>query len=119
VTGTKAERIGPLAKEPRGFIDEWISQPWEIAERWAIHPERSALRAWHDRLKERKGEIFTSFAPLETCGPSRSQATLYLDPDKRAPTLPLVLYFTVRSQGEDFRMERIDVSEQEGCGAWQ
>jgi hypothetical protein len=114
VTGTRTERIGPLAKEPQGFIDEWIGQPWEIAKRWAIHPERPALKAWHDRLKERKEEIFTSFDPVEACGPSRTQSTLYLDPDQRTPALPRVLYFTVRSQGEDFRMERIDVSG-EGC----
>jgi len=115
VTGTRTERIGPLAKEPLGFIDEWIGQPWEIARRWTIHPERPALRAWHDRLKERLGDISTSFDPLESCGPARSQATLYLDPDKQAKPLPLVLFFTVRNQGEDFRMEGIDVSEGEEC----
>jgi hypothetical protein len=117
VTGTKAERIGPLAKEPLGFVDEWIGQPWEIAKRWTIHPERPALKAWHERLKERLGDISTSFDPLESCGPSRSQATLNLDPDKQAKPLPLVLHFTVRSVGDDFRMEGIDVSEGEGCGA--
>jgi hypothetical protein len=115
VTGTKAERIGPLAKEPQGFIDEWIEQPWEIAKRWTIHPERPAMKAWHDRLKERKEDLSTSFDSLETCGPNRSQATLDLDPDPRAPSLPRVLYFTVRSQGEDFRMEGVDVSGEE-CG---
>jgi hypothetical protein len=115
VTGTKAERIGPLAKEPQGFIDEWIGQPWEIAKRWTLHPERPAMKAWHDRLKERTRDLSTSFDSLETCGPSRSQATLDLDPDQKSPSLPRVLYFTVRSVGEDFRMERIDVSEEEEC----
>jgi hypothetical protein len=115
VTGTKAERIGPLAKEPQGFIDEWIGQPWEIAKRWTLHPERPAMKAWHERLKERKEDLSTSFDSLEACDPNRSQATLDLDPDKQAKPLPLVLYFTVRSQGDDFRMERIDVSKEAGC----
>jgi hypothetical protein len=115
VTGTKAERIGPLAKEPRGFIDEWISQPWEIAERWAAPSHRSHLKAWHDRLKERlKGEgPYTEFGSLQECGPSRSQIWLDLDPDPHPNTLPRELYFIVQSRGEDFRMERIDVGE--GC----
>jgi len=115
VNGTRTERIGPLAKEPQGFIDEWIAQPWEIARRWTLHPERPAMKAWHDRLKERKEDISTSFDSLEACGPNRAQATLDLDPDPKAPSLPRVLYFTVRSLGEDFRMERIDVSG-EACG---
>lgn len=115
VTGTKAERIGPLAKEPQGFIDEWIAQPWEIARRWTLHPDRPSMKAWHDRLKERSEKVSTSFDSLETCGPSRSQVTLDLDPDPKSPSLPRVLYFTVRSVGEDFRMERIDVSEEAGC----
>jgi hypothetical protein len=115
VTGTKAERIGPLAKEPQGFIDEWIEQPWEIAMRWTLHPERPAMKAWHDRIKERKEDISTSFDFLRTCGPNRSQVTLDLDPDPKSPSLPRVLYFTVRSVGDDFRMERIDVSGKAEC----
>jgi len=115
VIGTKAERIGPLAKDPQGFIDEWIGQPWEIARRWTLHPERPAMKAWHDRLKERSEKVSTSFDPLQTCGPSRKQVTLNLEPDPKSPSLPSVLYFTVRKQKDDFRMERIDVSEG-GCG---
>lgn len=117
VTGVKAERIGPLAKEPRGFIDEWIAQPWEIAKRWTIHPERSAMKAWHERLKERKEGLSTSFDSLETCGPNRSQVTLDLDPDKGARPLPLSVFFTVKNDGNDFRMEKIDVAKREGCKA--
>lgn len=119
VTGTKAERIGPLAKEPRGFIDEWISQPWEIAERWAAPSMRSQLKAWHDRLKERQeGDgPYTEFGSVKDCGPSRSQIWLDIDPDPRPNTLPRELYFVVRRRGEDFRMERIDVGEGEKCGA--
>ena len=115
VTGTKAERIGPLAKEPQGFIDEWIAQPWEIAKRWTIHPERPALKAWHERLRKRLEKFYTEIDQAKTCGPTRTQSRLYLKPEKGAKPLPSKLYFTVRSQGDDFRMERIDVSVGEGC----
>jgi hypothetical protein len=111
VTGTKAERIGPLADEARGFIDEWISQPWEIAERWADPSHRTQLKAWHDRLKERLEKLYTEFGSLEDCGPSCSQIWLDIDPDPHPNTLPRELYFIVQRRGEDFRMERIDVGE--------
>jgi hypothetical protein len=118
VTGNKAERIGPLAKEPRGFIDEWISQPWGTAERWTDPSMRSQLKAWHDRLKERWQEgPYTEFGSLQQCSPSRSQIWLDIDPDPRPNTLPRELYFVVQSRGDDFRMEKIDVGEGEKCGA--
>jgi hypothetical protein len=117
VTGTKAERIGPLAKEPRGFIDEWISQPWEIAERWTDPAHRSQLKAWHERLKERSEGPYTEFGSLQPCSRSRSQIWLDIDPDPRPNTLPRELYFVVQSRGDDFRMEKIDVGEGERCGA--
>lgn len=117
VTGTRTERIGPLAKEPQGFIDEWIGQPWEVAERWADPSHRSQLRAWHDRLKERSEGPYTEFGSLQDCGPSRSQIWLDIDPDPRPNTLPRELYFVVQRRGDDFRMEKIDVGEVEKCGA--
>jgi hypothetical protein len=117
VTGTKAERIGPLAKEPRGFIDEWISQPWEIAERWSDPSHRVQLKAWHDRLKERSEGPYTEFGSLQQCSPSRSQIWLDIDPDTHLPTLPSELYFIVQSREDDFRMEKIDVGEGEKCVA--
>jgi hypothetical protein len=116
VTGTKAERIGPLAKEPRGFIDEWIYQPWEIAECWADPSQRSQLKAWHDRLKERLEDLSTEFGSIQECGPLRSQIWLDIDPDPHPNTLPREMYFVVQRRGEDFRMERIDVGEGEKCG---
>lgn len=111
VTGTAVERIGPLATDPRGFIHEWLSQPWEVAERWANPSRRSTLKVWHDRLRERLGDLPTEFGAMKERGRSRSQIRLDIDPDPRSPTLPRELYFVVRSRGEDFRMEKIDVSQ--------
>lgn len=117
VTGTKAERIGPLAKEPRGFIDEWIAQPWEVAERWSAPSQRSQLKAWHERLKGRLKDLSTEFGSIQECGSSRSQIWLDIDPDPHPNILPREMYFIVQRRGEDFRMERIDVGEGERCGA--
>jgi hypothetical protein len=113
VTGTAVERIGPLAADPRGFIHEWLTQPWEVAERWvsAANPSRrSTLKAWHGRLRERLGDLYTEFGEMKECGRSCSQIRLDIAPDPQAPTLPRELYFVVRSRGGDFRMETIDVS---------
>lgn len=115
VAGTKARRIGPLAAEERGFIDEWISLPWEIAARWTVQSKRESLRPWHDRLQKRVEDVYTEFDESRSCGTSRSQVILGLDPDERLNPLPRELFFTVLRRGDDFRMERIDVAEQAGC----
>ncbi|HEX4960930.1 MAG TPA: hypothetical protein VF173_08835 [Thermoanaerobaculia bacterium] len=115
VTGNKAERIGPLASEPRGFIDEWIAQPWKVAQRWASRSRRASLKSWHDRLKKRLKNGYSEFDSLETCGPSRWQAMLELHPDKKAVGPPPVIYFSILRRGDDFEMEKIGEIGREGC----
>jgi hypothetical protein len=121
ITGTKAERIGPLAEEERGFIDEWISQPWRIAGRWTSIPTWESLRAWHYKLQgmlqDENLYAYTEFGPLVPCGPSRSLGVLYLEGDQPAESAPAKLFFTIQLRGDDFEMERIDVAEPEGCTA--
>jgi len=75
------------------------------------------LRSWHDRLQKRVEDVYTELDESKTCGASRSQVALDLDPDERLNPLPRELFFTVLRRGDDFRMERIDVAEQAGCTA--
>jgi len=121
ITGTQVERIGPLAEEENGFIDEWISLPWEIAGRWVVPSKRGSLRAWHGRLQEmlqKHGmDVFTQFRWWGDCGPSRFLSVLDFEWEHPLKPVPRELFFTVQRDGNDFKMERIDMTEQEGCTA--
>ena len=121
ITGTQVERIGPLAEEENGFIDEWISLPWEIAGRWVVPSKRGSLRAWHGRLQEmlqKHGmDVFTQFRWWGDCGPSRFLSVLDFEWEHPLKPVPRELFLTVQRDGDDFKMERIDMTEQEGCPA--
>jgi hypothetical protein len=120
ITGTKAERIGPLADDERGFLAEWLSLPWEIAGRWAAIPGWDSLRLWHYKLQGMLADeklSFTDFGPLGTCGNSRSLVVLNLEWKAPTESDPREIFFTIRGQGDDFEMERIGVTEPEGCVA--
>lgn len=51
VAGDRVARIAPIAAEPGGFLDEWVSMPWEEAERWIEPSEFAILSEWHERLR--------------------------------------------------------------------
>jgi hypothetical protein len=119
ITGTKVERIGPLADAARDFVDEWIHLPREIAGRWAAIPGWDSLRAWHYKLKgmldDHERLSFTEFGPPGACGPFRFLVVLDLEWKTPSKSHPPEIFFSIRDQGGDFEMERIDVTEPEGC----
>ncbi|MGA2739039.1 MAG: hypothetical protein ABSG65_16495 [Bryobacteraceae bacterium] len=43
----KVERIDPIARGPRDFVDEWLTRPWEQSARWTEPYKRAALARWH------------------------------------------------------------------------
>ena len=116
VSGTQVKRVPPLASEPRGFLDAWISLPWSDARRWTSR-RAAAAEIWHSRLQERLTDLFTSFESFELCGRngSRWQIGLDIDPDPARNPLPRHLFFTVSQGKDDFQIERIDVRPLEGC----
>ena len=116
VSGTQVKRVPPLANEPRGFLDAWISLPWSDARRWTSS-RVTAAEIWHSRLQERLPGLFPSFESFEVCGKSGSrwQIGLEIDPDPARNPLPLHLFFTVSQGKDDFQVERIDVQPLEGC----
>jgi hypothetical protein len=118
VSGTKVERVPPLATEPEGFLDEWIHTAWEDAKRWT-GPKVTGAQVWHDRLAERLDKIYPSFGRFEACGKERSRWQIGLDfeADPGRNPLPLRLFFTVSRQGDDYRVDRIDVRPIAGCVA--
>jgi hypothetical protein len=118
VNGTKVERIGPLGTEPEGFLDEWIHTAWDDAKRWTS-PKVTGAQVWHGRLAKRLDKVDPSFERFEACGKERSRWQIGLDfeADPGRNPLPRRLFFTVSQQGDDYRVDRIDVRPIPGCVA--
>jgi hypothetical protein len=55
--GGKAQRIAPVALDPRDFVDEWPTRRWAESAQWlAPGANRRALEGWYDT--EHKGTDF-------------------------------------------------------------
>jgi hypothetical protein len=58
VKGDHVRRLPPFASKPEGFLDEWLSMPWEEASQWIEPPASAELQKWHEwfrpgRFKQR------------------------------------------------------------------
>ncbi len=53
ISGDRVELASPVAEDPLGFVDDWVSTPWEIARTWGVDAAAegpAAWREWHGRL---------------------------------------------------------------------
>jgi hypothetical protein len=67
-------RIGPVAVNPEGFIEEWMSSPWSLARDWSDPAQSFALGDWHEKLKMETGgksDLLGSEAFRQTCSPEQ------------------------------------------------
>jgi len=56
-----ARRLEPIALNPRDFVDEWLTRPWNEGVGWIDAAAHSpTFRGWYDRFHERGG-IFGEF----------------------------------------------------------
>jgi len=42
-----AVRVDPVALQPRDFVDEWLTRPWEEMAAWSSANAREELKKWH------------------------------------------------------------------------
>ena len=57
-----AERIAPVALNPKDFVDEWLTRPWTESARWINKAsEPSALQKWYGAFPRGKEIIFGEF----------------------------------------------------------
>ncbi|HBY59848.1 MAG TPA: hypothetical protein DEH78_08480, partial [Solibacterales bacterium] len=66
VVGDRVQRVDPVALGPSGFVDEWLSLPWEQAAAWSEAAGRDALRGAHGSI----GRDAAFLGPPRKCGRS-------------------------------------------------
>lgn len=92
----KVVRIGPVALNPRDFVDEWLVRPWSESGEWLDGKDIKSLEHWHALLHK----DFVSGSFLDGSGRCRADRTLWqIGVDlagKDAGGAPVTLYFQVR-----------------------
>lgn len=115
--GLTAERIDPVALQPRDFVDEWLTRPWSEMESRSAEGERDKLGRWHEFLA---GDFVAGkFQFVQQCRERAGQWQVGIDLNCINGTqLPegLRLYFLVEESGQyRFKMAGISFDRQEGC----
>ena len=75
VNADTVARIGPIAINARGFIEEWLDMPWNEAAAQTANPASVALKTVHEAYQKessKAGNSFTerSYGPVLACKPS-------------------------------------------------
>lgn len=102
VSGDTVERIQPIATNGRGFIDEWLQEPWNSAKQWVAPDILSVAEKNHAAFQKTRSDIKSNvgyeYGPVRSCRTSN----LYQVEIDRDPTGPL--YYTVRSGKNSFTL---------------
>lgn len=67
----RVHRIQPIATNPRGFVEEWLSAPWSESQSFSAGEARRALQPVHEQLAMRSSSdtkfINYSYGPVTAC----------------------------------------------------
>jgi hypothetical protein len=66
----RLQRVQPIAKNGRDFVDEWLESPWDEATRWSAPANQDSPKTTHAKI-EGEQKSFAENTPLRTYGPVR------------------------------------------------
>ena len=107
-----AERVQPIASTPRGFVEEWLTAPWEEVGPWS--EQNYGLLAIHERLRGDKpaGE----FLRTSSCEEPHVVEVGLLDYSVSGLEPVPEMYFKVQSSAPGvFHLLEVGDSPSEGC----
>ena len=106
-----ASRRVPLARQPEGFVDEWLALPWDEAVRWS-DPSRPELERWHATAQQWTDKMYTGISEVRSRGRNRWEVEVYLEPSEASeeppPTPAQSLVFTVIRRHDAFVLQGVE-----------
>ena len=126
VKGDKVRRVPPFSSPPDGFLDEWLSMPWDEASRWIAPSASAELHKWHEwfrpgRFEERRH--FSTrfvFAP-GSCKVGREKWLVGVefaalgDKDYLPKGMPKEAYFTIIKKGGNYFLTGVSLHRDRRC----
>ena len=99
-------RVGPIAVNGRGFVEEWLASPWQEASAFSNPASLAALKAAHDRYTSNGSskDIWTyHYGPVWACHDSAKHFQVELDVDD-AHTGDRASYYQILTNGNGYTM---------------
>jgi hypothetical protein len=120
VENNRVVRISPIAFDAQGFLEEWISEPWNEVAKWPYSDSIENAESWQTLLHHAQEIYVPSFEFVQSCaGGDRWLIGLSYDLryGEKSPENPLPnrIYFTVRNNGRDYYLIAIDAVRPSGC----
>lgn len=127
ISGDKVTRIEPIAGNARGFLEEWLSMPWEEAVAQSDSAQADELKAIHTRYETsyKDADQYTSWhsGPVRACAAAK-QFQVEVDstkemivpgvPGGRSEKLPST-YFRLRETADGYRLLSAGVKSDPSC----
>jgi len=69
VDGDTVQRVGPIAVDGRGFVDEWLQLPWSEAKQWSIAEGAEGFEKAHETFAQghKDASVTYSYGPVRGC----------------------------------------------------
>lgn len=110
VEGRTASRMMPLARQPEGFVDEWLALPWEEAVRWSDR-SRPELERWHATAQQWIDKMYTGISEVRSKGRNRWEVEVDFEPreasEEPPPASAQSLVFTVIRRHDTFILQGV------------
>jgi hypothetical protein len=106
-------RIGPIATNGRGFVEEWLSMPWNEAIGQTDPASVSGMKTVHDKVEQAgndsKTYISYTYGPVRSCLP-KAMYEVEMDADPGGPQ-----FFTIRESTSGYAMVNYSTVQDERC----
>lgn len=107
VARPKPVRVDPVAGSPSDFVDEWLSQPWNVMRFRTLPAARNRLVKWHRKLHS--DTVMGEFQSVHKCR-QRGQTQVAVQFEES------LVYFLVRQDaGDRFHMAAAGTRPRPGC----
>jgi hypothetical protein len=67
IDGDSVARIDPIALDPEGFLEEWLTNPWSNAAAWSDRRSQPLLERWHREFAGRTTHVARISTPALRC----------------------------------------------------
>jgi len=69
VDGDTVRRVGPIAVDGRGFVDEWLQLPWSEAKQWSVPEGLEGFEKAHEAFARghKDASVTYSYGPVRAC----------------------------------------------------
>jgi hypothetical protein len=128
LTGNKVTRLEPIATNGRGFVEEWLTMPWDEAAAQSAPEALASLRPLHllhERSNDGNLNSYTSWSagPVRACSATgRFQVAFDSQRENLESTKPsgdhgpvLHYYFLIQQVSGGYRMESVADSPGSSC----